>query len=127
MARAALLALALCLAADAFSQPAQAPKALDPAAKAAPKKPAVARKVSPAKPAWAELTVDQQMILAPLKPDWEMLEVDSKRKWIGIANPYPKMQAQEQEPLQSRMHAWAHLTPQQPRPPPPNSPQIPTR
>src|SRR5258708_39874411 len=105
MAGPALLALALCRAADAFSQPAQARKALDPAAKAAPKKPAVARKVSPAKPAWAELTVDQQMILAPLKPDWEMLEDDSKRKWIGIAKRYPKMQAKEQDRVQKRKHA----------------------
>jgi hypothetical protein len=55
------------------------------------------------------------MILAPLKPEWETLEVERKRKWIGIAKRYPKMQQQEQERVQKRMHDWASLTPAQRR------------
>ena len=55
------------------------------------------------------------MVLAPLKADWESLEPERRRKWIGIANRYPKMKAEEQERVQRRMQAWAKLTPEQRR------------
>ncbi|MDQ5849990.1 MAG: DUF3106 domain-containing protein [Pseudomonadota bacterium] len=55
------------------------------------------------------------MILAPLKADWESLEPERRRKWIGIAKRYPKMQADQQERVQRRMQAWAKLTPEQRR------------
>jgi len=63
--------------------------------------------------AWAELTADQQTILAPLKEDWENLSSERRRKWIGIAKRYPKMQPKEQERVQQRMQRWAALTPEQ--------------
>ena len=93
--RAAFLVIALCVAAAAAAQP---------AAKKAPK---------PSRPAWAELTADQQMILAPLKDDWADLAPDRRRKWVGIAKRYPTMNAKEQERVQRRMQRWAALTPQQ--------------
>jgi hypothetical protein len=93
--RAAFLVIALCVAAAAAAQP---------AAKKAPK---------PSRPAWAELTADQQMILAPLKDDWADLVPDRRRKWVGIAKRYPTMNAKEQERVQRRMQRWAALTPQQ--------------
>ena len=62
------------------------------------------------RPAWAELTAEQQMVLAPLKADWESLEVRNKRKWIGIAKRYPTLKPQEQERVQKRMQDWAKLT-----------------
>jgi hypothetical protein len=93
--RVALFLVALCLAAGAAAQP-------------APKKAAKGTR-----PAWAQLTADQQMILAPLKDDWGNLDPDRRRKWIGIAKRYPSMQPKEQERVQRRMQAWAALTPQQ--------------
>lgn len=107
--RAALVILALCVAAGAGAQ--QSP-AKPPAKSAA--KPAAAAKAQN-RPAWAELTAEQQMILAPLKADWESLAPERRRKWIGIAKRYPNMNAQEQERVQRRMQAWAKLTPEQRR------------
>jgi len=106
MVRAALFVLALCLAAVAA---AQQPPAKPPAAKP----PAAAKNQN--RPAWAELTADQQMILAPLKADWESLAPERRRKWIGIAKRYPGMNAKEQERVQRRMQAWAKLSPEQRR------------
>ena len=59
-------------------------------------KPAAKAKAQ-ARPAWAELTAEQQKILAPLKADWESLDPERRRKWIGIAKRYPTMKAEEQE------------------------------
>jgi hypothetical protein len=102
MRRAALFLFALLLAGGA---PAQAPEKPKPAAKAAKAQ----------RPAWAELTADQQMVLAPLKADWESLDPERRRKWVTIANRYPKMKVEEQERVQRRMQAWAKLTPEQRR------------
>lgn len=63
--------------------------------------------------AWAELTAEQQEVLAPLKPDWESLEPERRRKWLGIAKRYPKMTPRGQERVQRRMQAWAKLTPEE--------------
>ena len=63
--------------------------------------------------AWAELTAAQQEVLAPLKVDWENLSPERRRKWIGIANRYPKMAKLEQERVQKRMQRWANLSPEQ--------------
>jgi hypothetical protein len=35
---------------------------------------------------------------------------DSRRKWTQVANIYPKMSAQDQERLQSRMTGWSNLS-----------------
>ncbi|HZQ72408.1 MAG TPA: DUF3106 domain-containing protein [Burkholderiales bacterium] len=109
MRRAAWLVLALCVAAGAAAQPAPAPKAAAQAQKAATKAP------RPSRPAWAELTAEQQQILAPLKNDWETLDGTRKRKWIAIAKRYPKLAPPQQERVQQRMHEWVRLTPEQRR------------
>jgi hypothetical protein len=106
MLRAALFVLALCVAAAAGAQ--QVP------VKPAPAKPAATAKTQK-RPAWAELTADQQMVLAPLKSDWDSLAPERRLKWIGIANRYPGMTVKEQERVQRRMQAWAKLTPEQRR------------
>ena len=104
MLRAALVVLALSLAGDAIAQTPDKPKAAAEKSKAAPEKAKPAAKAkAPARPAWAELTADQQMVLAPLKADWEKLEQERRRKWVGIANRYPKMKPEEQERVQRRM------------------------
>jgi len=77
----------------------------------------VAAAAGPAKknggPSWAELTADQQQVLAPLKSDWETLSPARKTTWVGIAKRYPAMKPQVQERVVRRMQTWAKLTPEQ--------------
>jgi len=107
MRRVWLLLIALLWAVGVAAEP-----PIDVARKPAAKKPAAQAKAK-VRPAWAELTAEQQQILAPLKADWETLDPDRRRKWIGIAKRYPNMKAQQQERVQRRMQAWAKLTPEQ--------------
>ena len=65
----------------------------------------------PPKPAWSELTPAQQQVLAPLAGEWDKLDSIRRRKWLGIAQRYPKMKPQEQQRLQKRMIDWAKLSP----------------
>jgi hypothetical protein len=112
MRRAWLFVIALLWALGAAAEP-----PVDVARKPAPKaatKPAAKAKAN-VRPAWAELTAEQQQILAPLKADWESLEPERRRKWIGIAKRYPAMKLAEQERVQRRMQYWAKLTPEQRR------------
>lgn len=76
---------------------------------------AVAQTKRADRPAWAELTVEQQKVLAPLKADWNALDRERKLKWLGIAKRYPAMKPQQQARVQKRMQAWAKLTPEQRR------------
>ena len=80
-----------------------------------PKAKPAAKAKAQVRPAWAELTAEQQKILAPLKADWESLEPERRRKWIGVAKRYPQMTVQAQERVQRRMQTWAKLTPEQRR------------
>ena len=75
--------------------------------------PSTAKK--PARPAWTELTPGQQQILAPLASDWDQLDTIRRKKWVAIANRYPKMKPPEQQRLQQRMTDWAKLTPEERR------------
>ena len=59
---------------------------------------------------WEGLKASQQQILAPLESDWDYMLPDSRKKWIQVANIYPKMSAQDQERLQSRMTSWSNLS-----------------
>ena len=96
------------------------------AADAAPPDPAAAKAITPvttsttpafrpARPYWLELTVTQRQSLAPLSDDWERLDGQTKKKWVEIANRYPKMNPEEQQHAQQRMREWALLTPDQRR------------
>jgi hypothetical protein len=100
--------LALTMAAGVGAQP----NAAQPPKKDKPKAAAVKKGV---RPAWAELTAEQQAILAPLKNDWDTLEPERRQKWIGIAKRYPRMKPLEQERVQRRMQMWAALSPEQRR------------
>jgi len=64
----------------------------------------------PARPLWSELSPQQQHVLGPLAADWENLDTIRRKKWVTIANRYPKMKPEAQERLQTRMQAWAKLT-----------------
>jgi hypothetical protein len=59
---------------------------------------------------WEGLKPSQQNILAPLESDWDYMLPDSRKKWIQVANIYPKMSTQDQERLQSRMASWSNLS-----------------
>jgi Protein of unknown function (DUF3106) len=59
---------------------------------------------------WEGLKPVQQQILAPLQSDWDYMLPDSRKKWIQVSNIYPKMSAQDQERLQSRMTSWSNLS-----------------
>jgi Protein of unknown function (DUF3106) len=85
--------------------------------KKAPPVPAPASAVAyhPARPYWVELTLAQRDALAPLAEDWERLDIQTKRKWVEIANRYPRMKPEEQAHTRERMREWAQLTPEQRR------------
>ena len=100
--------LALTMAAGVGAQP----NAAQPAKKDKPKAAAVKKSV---RPTWAELTAEQQAILAPLKNDWDTLEPERRQKWLQIAKRYPRMKPLEQERVQRRMQTWANLSPEQRR------------
>ena len=59
---------------------------------------------------WEGLKPAQQKILAPLESDWDYMLPESRKRWTYIANIYPKMSAQDQERLQSRMASWSNLS-----------------
>jgi hypothetical protein len=105
-----LFVIALLWGGSALAEP-----PVDVARKPAPKAKPAAKAKAQVRPAWAELTAEQQKILAPLKADWESLEPERRRNWIGVAKRYPTMTAQSQERVQRRMQTWAQLSPEQRR------------
>ena len=100
-----LVALVLCLS---FAAPVSAAAPLPPKASTSPQ-------VKPAKPDWSELKPAQQQVLAPLQEDWKELDTLRRKKWVKVADAFPKMKPAEQERLQTRMKDWAKLTPEQRR------------
>ncbi len=71
--------------------------------------------VKSARPLWSELSPKQQAVLAPIAAEWDKLDTTRRKKWVTIANRYPKMTPDEQQRLQSRMQDWANLTSEQRR------------
>lgn len=59
---------------------------------------------------WEGLKPAQQTILEPLESDWDYMLPESRKKWIQVANLYPKMSAADKQRLQSRMASWSKLT-----------------
>jgi hypothetical protein len=59
---------------------------------------------------WESLKPGQQKILAPLEDDWDYMLPDSRKKWIQVANLYPKMSETDQQRLQARMNGWSKLS-----------------
>lgn len=66
-------------------------------------------------PKWDELPGDKQQILAPLAGEWDQLEAWRRKKWLDVAERYPRMGKEEQERIQRRMKAWVALTPEERR------------
>lgn len=61
--------------------------------------------------AWAQLNPNEQRLLAPLKDQWGDMDRIRRQKWHEIAQRYPKLPADQQERLRSRMAEWAALSP----------------
>lgn len=64
-------------------------------------------------PPWSSLTPAQQEALAPLQPTWNSNDAARKKKWIEVADRFPRMPADERRRVQERMADWAALTPAQ--------------
>jgi len=62
-------------------------------------------------PSWAELNAEQKRVLAPLSTEWDKMDGFRRKKWLGIAQRYPSLSAEEQTRMQRRMTDWAKLTP----------------
>ncbi|MDP1957444.1 MAG: DUF3106 domain-containing protein, partial [Rhodocyclaceae bacterium] len=62
-------------------------------------------------PNWSALTTEQKTILAPLATEWKAMESFRRKKWLGIAQRYPGMSADEQASVQRNMKEWARLAP----------------
>jgi hypothetical protein len=67
----------------------------------------------PVRPAWSELSPAQQKVLAPLSTEWDHMVATRRKKWVAIADRYPKMKPHEQQRLQKNMTDWVRLTPAQ--------------
>lgn len=57
---------------------------------------------------WEALSLSNK-ILAPLEGDWDYM-LPSRKKWVQVANLYPKMSEADQQRLQSRMTSWSNLS-----------------
>jgi hypothetical protein len=66
-------------------------------------------------PNWTQLRPQQRQILAPLQSEWDSLDDARRNKWLRIADRYPRMAAEEQRRVQTRMKQWTDLTPEQRR------------
>ena len=75
--------------------------------------PAFAGAADKKQPDWAQLTPEQQTILAPLSSDWNSFDNKRRKKWLLTAKRYPKMKPEQQQRLQAQMRDWAALTPEQ--------------
>jgi len=53
----------------------------------------------------------QRQALAPLGATWDSIDSPRKRKWIEVADRFPRMPADERQRVQDRMAAWAAMTP----------------
>lgn len=70
-------------------------------------------RISSSGPIWREITESQRIILMPLRDRWESMGALAKRRWLVLADHYPKMGESERNKLVSRMYTWANLSGQQ--------------
>ncbi len=72
-----------------------------------------ARIVTPRQASWSELSIPQKMVLAPLADDWDSLESHQQKKWLNVAEGFPKLSGMEQRRAQTQMHAWNKFSPEE--------------
>ncbi|MFN3985175.1 MAG: DUF3106 domain-containing protein [Rhodocyclaceae bacterium] len=59
---------------------------------------------------WEDLSASQQQVLAPLAGDWETMGEAARQTWIGIADGFDGLTAEEKGRVRSRMRDWASLS-----------------
>jgi hypothetical protein len=65
--------------------------------------------------AWRALSVPEQTALEPLAGEWDKLDAARQRKWLALADRFPRMSEVEQARTQDRMREWIRLTPDERR------------
>lgn len=70
-------------------------------------------RISSSGPIWREISESQRQILMPLRERWDSMGALAKRRWLVLADRYPKMDESERNKLLSRMNTWASLSAQQ--------------
>ncbi|MFM2056886.1 MAG: hypothetical protein RLY71_1271 [Pseudomonadota bacterium] len=60
---------------------------------------------------WSQLPASEQKLLSPLQAQWASMDQIRRQKWREIAQRYPKLSAEQQERLRSRMVEWAAMSP----------------
>lgn len=68
---------------------------------------------TPPQPTWSQLTIDQRVVLSPLGNEWDRMEHLRRKKWLLIAERFPRMKPEEQRRVQDRMREWVLMTPEQ--------------
>jgi hypothetical protein len=62
---------------------------------------------------WKNLNANQKQALGSLSLEWDSMDEVHQKKWLGIANKYSNMSAEEKIRVQERVNAWVNLTPKQ--------------
>ena len=62
---------------------------------------------------WNDLSTAQKTALKPLERDWSGIDLPRKQKWLELSARFPRMSADEQSRVQTRMAAWARMSPQE--------------
>lgn len=70
-------------------------------------------RISASGPIWREISAPQRQVLMPLRERWDSMGALTKRRWLVLADRYPKMDESERNKLVSRMNTWASLSAQQ--------------
>lgn len=70
-------------------------------------------RLSAAGPQWRDISQTQRQILMPLRDRWHNMGALTKRRWLVLADRYPRMDETERTKLLSRMNSWASLSTQQ--------------
>lgn len=58
---------------------------------------------------WNTLSPAQREVLRPLQSQWALIDGPRRQKWLEVAARFPRMTADEQSLVRSRMSGWAGL------------------
>lgn len=76
---------------------------LAPATKASP----------PANPRWAQLSAEQQQVLAPLATEWDRYAPYKKQNLLAIVPQFQQLPEAQRQRVQQKLKAWSELSQQQ--------------
>jgi len=61
-------------------------------------------------PFWKDLTPQQQQVLAPVAAEWDTYTARGRKRYVAIADRYPKLKPDEQARVTARLKSWASLS-----------------